>query len=249
MAGLPSFFKGDFVINNRGCEGFVVDYVNARKVLVEFLDDNGYRGFFEASDLREGVFKNPYIPTVEGVGYLGVGEHKSRVNGKICKVYKVWSGMLTRCYTKNSRSKWASYGGCTVHKDWHNYQNFAEWYKNQKFYDAGYHLDKDILVKGNKVYGPDTCCLVPEAVNLAVRGGYGLNNPDEFGAYLDKRIGKYSSRISMFGKELHLGMFDKPEDASKAFKKAKKHYMKCLADVYKESIDEEVYLALSDWGI
>lgn len=47
MAGLPSFFKGDFVINNKGCEGFVVEYINARKVLVEFLDDNGYRRFLK----------------------------------------------------------------------------------------------------------------------------------------------------------------------------------------------------------
>lgn len=26
-------------------------------------------------------------------------------------------------------------------------------------------LDKDIFIKGNKVYGPDTCCLVPIRVN------------------------------------------------------------------------------------
>ena len=27
-------------------------------------------------------------------------------------------------------------------------------------------VDKDIIVKGNKIYSPDTCCLVPNYINI-----------------------------------------------------------------------------------
>lgn len=117
MRKKPSIFKGDFVINNKGCEGVVVKYLNASKVLVEFLDENRYRNWFEAKDIRGGFFKNPFIPTVEGIGFIGVGVHSTRLNGKQCPVHKVWLDMFTRCYNKKARKKWASYEGCTVHKE------------------------------------------------------------------------------------------------------------------------------------
>lgn len=53
---------------------------------------------------------------------------------------------------------------------WRNFQNFAEWYWTQK--GSGnkvWHIDKDLLRKGNKEYGPDTCCLIPPDLNKALK--------------------------------------------------------------------------------
>ena len=56
---------------------------------------------------------------------------------------------------------------CSVYEGWHNFQNFAKWYEDNYYEieEEQMHLDKDILVKGNKVYSPDTCVFVPETIN------------------------------------------------------------------------------------
>lgn len=74
--------------------------------------------------------------------------------------------MLTRCYNHKSLKKNPSYIGCSVCDEWLTYSNFKRWYEDPiNGYREGYHLDKDILVKGNKVYSPETCCFVPHSIN------------------------------------------------------------------------------------
>ena len=46
-------------------------------------------------------------------------------------------------------------------------KDVKEWFDNPvNGYKEGYSLDKDILVKGNKIYSPETCCFVPQDVNI-----------------------------------------------------------------------------------
>lgn len=64
-----------------------------------------------------------------------------------------------------------AYIGCTVHEDWHNFQNFAEWaYKKPQAWfmegDKIWELDKDSLVEGNKVYCADRCTFLPPELNI-----------------------------------------------------------------------------------
>lgn len=249
MARKPSFSKGDFVINNKGCEGVVIDYIDASKVLIEFLDDNKFRNYFEAKDIREGVFRNPFIPTLSGIGYIGNGVHTARVNGKICPAYKAWSGMFTRCYDERHLSIRPSYRGCEVAKEWHDFQVFAEWYKGHKFFNKGYHLDKDILVRGNKVYSEDTCCLVPPSLNTSV--GIRVNNKDAYVGCvsLDKRSGTFNSSICKFGKSIYLGSYKGEVEATEVYLKAKKEYMRELAIIYKDKVTDRVFNALFNWEV
>lgn len=46
------------------------------------------------------------------------------------------------------------------------FSNFLKWFNGN--YIKGYALDKDILIKGNKVYSPETCCFVPYEINTLV---------------------------------------------------------------------------------
>jgi len=82
-----------------------------------------------------------------------------------CPYYKKWIFMLKRCYGKNN-SSYKSYKGVTVNPIWHRFSNFKKWMEQQPYWnDPDMELDKDILVEGNKEYGPDTCMFVPQAVN------------------------------------------------------------------------------------
>ena len=110
--------------------------------------------------------KDRMKPSICGIGFLGYGEHKASVDCNATKVYIAWKGMLKRCYCQKSLEKQPTYKGCTVHLDWHNFQNFAKWYYDHHPTDGEtYRLDKDYLVKGNKVYSPNTCCFLTTGAN------------------------------------------------------------------------------------
>lgn len=163
-----------------------------------------------------------------GVGYLGVGEHKAKVAGKMTKKYNTWHNMLRRCYSEKYHSLKPTYKDCLVDERWYNFQTFAKWYEEN--YVEGYTLDKDILIKGNKVYSPETCCFVPIEINtLFVKGGK-IRGLYPIGVRV---IGdKFQSRLSISGKHTHLGTFSTPEEAFESYKVAKEHQIKKLAIEY-----------------
>ena len=140
----------------------VVEYINSNKVGIKFIV-TGYKRYTTAQNIRKGQVKDSFIPIVYGVGYMGDGPYKSSINKIKTKVYNTWNGMLERCYDPASLIKCPTYTGCSVVKEWHNFQVFAAWFTDN--YIEGYDLDKDIKVKGNKVYGPDTCMFVTHADN------------------------------------------------------------------------------------
>ena len=73
---------------------------------------------------------------------------------------------MFRCYSEKSRAENPTYVGCTVCREWHNFQNFAKWYDDNYPSDGHeYHLDKDILIDGNKEYSPVACMFVTRAEN------------------------------------------------------------------------------------
>lgn len=87
------------------------------------------------------------------------------VDYAVCKTnaYVVWCDMLRRCYSEKYHKKKPTYKGCSVCDEWLLFSNFKRWFDEN--YIDGYCLDKDIIVKGNKVYSPDTCCFVPKCIN------------------------------------------------------------------------------------
>lgn len=71
--------------------------------------------------------------------------------------------MLNRCYNEKCQEKHPSYIECTVCDEWHNFQVFAKWHEEN--YINGFHLDKDIRIKGNKTYSPSACSFVSQSDN------------------------------------------------------------------------------------
>lgn len=93
---------------------------------------------------------------------------KPRINGTEerieCPFYNRWRYMLTRCYSPKEHIKNPTYKDCEVVDEWKYFSNFKKWMEKQDW--EGKHLDKDILVSGNKIYGPNTCIFVDCEVNL-----------------------------------------------------------------------------------
>ena len=74
--------------------------------------------------------------------------------------------MFDRCYNPEVHARVPEYIDCEVSDEFCNFQNFAKWY-DRKIYTSSYalELDKDLLVRDNKIYSPSTCCFIPKEIN------------------------------------------------------------------------------------
>lgn len=155
----------------------VVNYNGALDVDVKFVE-SGFEIKSQSSNIRRGNIRDPLSRTCHGVGFIGIGSHKPSVNGAHTTEYTAWYNMLTRCYYDRYLEKFPTYKGCAVCDEWHNFQNFAEWFSNR--HKPGLVLDKDILIDGNKTYSPSTCrlVLVIENNEKAQSKNYTFESPD-----------------------------------------------------------------------
>lgn len=165
MTNLKNIEIGKVYQSNGYGEYTVVSAESAKDVSIVFSLTK-HKKSVRSDCAASGQVKDPYFPKVYGVGYLGDGEHKAFVNRKSTLCHKRWEGIIERCYNKNRFRK--CYVGVTVCKEWHNFQNFADWFHKNYPDDGGYYeVDKDLKVKGNKIYGPDTCIFATRLQNMS----------------------------------------------------------------------------------
>lgn len=235
---------GDVFTTNDVYDVVVIKYIDTRNITIKFKDEHGYEMKVLACNLRKGNIKNPYHRTVYGVGYLGVGEFSPQINGKQSYVYKIWNAMIQRCYDEKAQIARPTYKNCIVSDDWHNFQNFAEWYTSQKKCDKGYHLDKDILNGGNRVYSAETCVLAPLEINSLLCGTLSSNNEYPVGVSFSKVKNKFIATLKINAHSKQIGAFDSVIEASQAYQEAKKEYIKQKALEWKDRIDDKLFNAL-----
>lgn len=177
-------YVGMVVTTKKDGDCKIVEYHNRDHMVAEFND--GTRVKTSVSQVCRGSIRNPMKPSVRGVGFGGIGKYNSS-NSPIA--WAKWGNMFERCYCPKYQSERPSYIGVSIDERWYNFQEFAKWFYNQPFFVKGWHLDKDLLVKGNRVYGPDTCCLVPNEVNSLT-----VNHADDRKAF-DKAVEKWRGKI------------------------------------------------------
>jgi hypothetical protein len=190
---------------------------------------------------------NKFLKTVRGIGYIGEGKYLVSIKRKHTKIYITWRGLLERCYSESYHIKKPTYKDCSVHPDWHNFQVFAEWF--EKNYVEGFELDKDILIKGNKIYSPETCCFIPPEVNTLFTKSNKARGEYPIGVSFVKSIKKFISQLSIENRQINLGYFDTPEEAFYAYKIGKEDYIKLVGDKYKSRITEACYQALTKYKV
>lgn len=231
----------------------IVEYNRCDDIVIEFQDKYKYRKKCTYDSFLKGSVKNPYDKEVYGVGYIGVGKYKTKINKKQTYEYKIWKGMLERCYDAYFINKHISYKDCFVCEEWHNFQVFAEWYK-KNIYNCNnerMHIDKDILYKGNKIYSPETCVIVPQRINGLFIKRQGNRGKYPIGVCLNKRDNKLYARcniIDEYGKSKfkYLNSFplNRPFQTFYTYKIFKENYIKQVADEYKGLIPQKLYEAL-----
>jgi hypothetical protein len=153
--------------------------------------------------------------------------------------------MFNRCYDAARQELQPTYADCSVQEEWWDYQQYAKWYSEHKTEGrSSWQIDKDILVRGNKIYGPSFCCVVPQEVNLLLGRRASVRGEYPIGVEFHEQSGKFRARLSAKGGTRHLGLFDTPELAFLCYKEAKEKHIKFVADKYKGVIDDNVHDAL-----
>jgi len=240
---------GEKLVTNKGESFVILKYVNAHNV--DILFENGVILKNRKYDsLKKGSVINPYYPSVYGIGYIGEGDYKSCCyENKHTKCYSLWKSMLRRCYVNTQQEKQPTYKNCKVTKEWHNFQNFAEWFEEnwKSKYMQDWQLDKDILIKGNKIYSPETCAFVPQEINkLLVKRD---TKREDCPIGVVKLGNKFNAQISVRGKLIYLGIFNTSEEAFEAYKVTKEKYIKEMTEQYRDQITEKVYQALINYQV
>ena len=238
---------GEKRLNNFGSEMVIVEYRNARDMDVYFPEYDWTFKNTQYYNFKNSQINCPYERTSYEVGYLGEGDYKTRENGKHTRVYDTWHSMLTRCYSDKYHKKQPTYIGCNVSKEFHNFQNFGCWDEENYYTVEGQRmeLDKDILVKHNKIYSPETCIYVPQTINkLFVKSdktrGKSVIGTTPFNDKYMVQCGIINPETGK-SKNEYLGLYDTEQEAFEVYKYHKERNIRQVADYFKNEIPKRLY--------
>lgn len=161
------------------------------------------------------------------------------------KKWQLWENMKQRCYSDKYHARSPQYKECSICDEWlDDRQSFFDWV-DENYYTYGNEqidLDKDILVKGNKVYSPDTCIFAPHSINTY------FENLTAKPKYIES-LDKWKPSIYLEGKTVPLGYFDTEDEAKLEYIKHKEASILAKADLYKAGIPRALYKAMANWKI
>ena len=225
----------------------VLEYNNVSDVIIKFLNTGNIRKT-ATSELKKGEIRDNEAFPVHKVCIMDIPKELNMVVGK-AREYIVWNSMRQRCYNENTGKSYENYKNVEVSDYFKYYSNFKEWCSNQiGFNIEGFELDKDILVKGNKVYSPETCCFVPSEVNLLFSKTGKLRGSLPIGVSANGH-GGYRASLWCHGKHKTLGQFKTCEEAFQAYKVAKESYIKEVANKWKGKLTKETYSAMLNYVV
>ena len=183
------------------------------------------------------------VKLIYGVGFND-GKYPTKFKGEHTKEYRLWRNMLARCYS----SSHPTYADCVVSTAFRSYSYFYEWCQSQiGFGQESYHLDKDLLFKGNKLYSESECLFLPKTINVLLTNRVNHRGSSPIG--VRTHANGYQSRLNLFGRHHHLGTFTSREEAFQAYKTAKEAHVKHMAELYKADIDPRAYAALMAYQV
>lgn len=204
---------------------------------------------------------------IYGVGFSNGKYPITIAPGKRSKENETWRGILKRCYEQAYQQREPTYIGCTICEEWYCYDVFYEWIISQENYtkwkEGGqkWCIDKDICIKGNKIYSPDTCFLVPKNVNGLFtnrklhRGELpiGVSYSDKLNKFLVYCMNPFQekSQKALRKHATYVGMYNTKQEAFNAYKIYKENIIIRVAqeELDKGNITKECYLTMLKYKI
>ena len=227
----------------------ILKYNDKENVVIQF-SKTGFETVARLQHIKSGKVKDPYSPSLYGVGILGT-KYPSTINGRDTKDYVLWRNMLNRCYSDTCKKKYPTYEDCDVSDNFKSYEYFYEWcHKQVGFSNEGWHLDKDLLVKGNKVYSENTCVFLPQEINKILTKGTASRGKHLIGVSWHNTNKVFVARVNKIkGGSEYLGSFKTEIEAFNAYKEAKESFIKEQANEWKGKIDDRAYEALMKYEV
>ena len=227
----------------------IIEYKGYNNIVVEFLE-TGYQKLCQNKEIKTGAVKDKLLPNVLGVGIVG-DKYNCKINGKYVKEYQLWKDMLKRCYGEKRHLRHPTYKDCEVSDNFKYYEYFYEWCNKQiGFGNEYWQLDKDLLVKGNKVYSENTCVFIPKEINLVLVKRTALRGEHLIGVHWHNASKAFVAQINKNeGKQEKLGSFKTEIEAFNAYKQAKESFIKEQAEKWKNKIDIRAYNALINYTV
>ena len=230
---------GEIFTTNQGYKIEIINYRSNIDCDIKFEDslilkNRHYR------NLISGSISHPFHKNVLNIGYKGIGCYDSTDK----KHYQKWMSMLKRCYSKNNNEKSKSYKTIEVCEEWHNFQNFAQWFEEN--YIEGWELDKDLLSFDSKIYSPTSCCFLPNEINIFLKRS-GNNHSSNKGVYPIRN--GYKAIIQKYGKQIYLGFHNSLEKARKAYLNEKNKHKMELLEKYKDKLPDRTYNAILKFNV
>lgn len=238
--------NSEFESNNFG-KFIVLNYKSNVNVTIKFVK-TGFVTTTTLIQIQKGTVWDKLSPSLCGVGILGEKYKIKDCFGKFVKEYRVWRSMLTRCYSEDYIKRFPTYDKCEVSNNFKHYEYFYEWCNRQKgFNEDIWHLDKDLLIRDNKLYSEETCVFLPEILNLAIVKPKAKDLP--VGVTRIMNSDKFAARISRYNITKNLGTFNDVTTAHNVYCNAKKEYIVELAETYRDKLDARAYLALIEYKV
>ena len=227
----------------------ILKYNGSKDVEIQFLK-TGYETIVQLGNIKSGKVKDPYAPSVFSIGIVG-NKYQISEGGILIKEYELWTNMLERCYSDTYKKKYPTYEGCEVSDKFKSYEYFYEWCNKQiGFGNQGWHLDKDLLIKGNKVYSENSCVFIPQEINKILIKSTASRGEHLIGVNWHKTKKAFVARVSKNkGGSEWLGYFNTEIEAFNAYKKAKESFVKEQANKWKDKIDIRAYNALMNYEV
>lgn len=250
-------YLGTKNINNQGYEMQIIEYNKYNDIIVEFQQPYKYKVKSRTDRFLSGEIQNPYAPSICGFGIVGTKYPTHTKDGKkYLREYLIWTNMIKRCYDEEHRYKNPSYYDCKCCEEWRYYEKFYEWLHSQENYTIldsinDLAIDKDILLKGNREYRPDRCCLVTQKINNLLLKSNSVRGDCPIGVFYHKQNNKYVAQCGGKKNNVYLGSYNTKEEAFKVYKKYKEKLLKKIAteEYEKHYITEQCYNSLMAYRV
>lgn len=233
---------GETKLSHQGFLMTIIKYESSKKIVIQFNDKYNTTKIDEYIDFKKGHVENPSVVCMH---HKGVAYKQDVQLNPIA--FNKWRAMFDRCYGVQTGNN-AVYKGCQVCEEWQQFENFVSWF-NQNYYvidNEQMDLDKDIIGSG-KIYSPQTCIFVPHKLNSQFATRHHNKHKKELPigvTYHKRQNGTVCYRVVALPKNQ---LFDKLEDAEKAYYNYVKQQYHEFATQYKNQIPQVLYQKLMNF--